>query len=222
MVKYSPNENTYKEMYLINKFEKDVMESSLQNRRQDKTKTTQKIPTSNKTSSENEKEALETPNKKKSQSENGNENPVSNENDIGGSNLEILNSSVETEKFPNDKTSSVNKNTPTSEKKIDRNISRNNSILTPSDLKRILSTEKRAMRKIKQIARRAPEKRQTRKDANLINKERQRQVVTVKNAEPLTMIYPISKNGNFTIKMNSLRTFFIIGEFNCFSNHGID
>ena len=82
MVKYSPNENTYKEMYLINKFEKDVMESSLQNMRHDKTKTTQKIPTSNKTSSENEKEALETSNKKKSQSENGNENLVSNENDI--------------------------------------------------------------------------------------------------------------------------------------------
>ena len=193
MVKYSPNENTYKEMYLINKFEKDVMESSLQNMRNDKTKSTQKIPTSNKTSSENEKEALETSNKKKSQSENGNENLVSNENDIEGSNLEILNSSVETEKFPNDKTSSVNKNTPTSEKKIDRNISRNNSILTPSDLKRILSTEKRAMRKIKQIARRVPEKRQTRKDANLINKERQRQVVTVKNAEPLSMISPKSK-----------------------------
>ena len=193
MVKYSPKENNYKEMYLINKFEKDVMENSLQNMRHDKTKSTQKIPTSNKTSSENEKEALETPNKKKSQSENGNENLVSNENDIGGSNLEILNSSVETEKFPNDKASSVNENTPTSEKRIDRNISRNKSILTPSDLKRILSTEKRAMRKIKQIARRAPEKRQTRKDANLINKERQRQVVTVKNAEPLTMIYPISK-----------------------------
>ena len=43
MVKYSPNENTYKEMYLINKFEKDVMESSLQNMRHDKTKSTQKI-----------------------------------------------------------------------------------------------------------------------------------------------------------------------------------
>ena len=213
MVKYSPNENTYKEMYLINKFEKDVMESSLQNMRHDKTKSTQKIPTSNKTSSENETEALETPNKKKPQSEKGNEIRMSNENDIETSIPEILNSSTETEKIPNDKTSSVNENTTTSEKRIDRNISRNKPILTPSDMKRILSTEKRAMRKIKQIARRAPEKRQTRKDANLINKERQRQVVTVKNAEPLTMIYPISKNGNLTIKMNSLRTFFIIGEF---------
>ena len=193
MVKYSPNENTYKEMYLINKFEKDVMESSLQNMRHDKTKSTQKIPTSNKTSSENETEALETPNKKKPQSEKGNEIRMSNENDIETSIPEILNSSTETEKIPSDKTSSVNENTTTSEKRIDRNISRNKPILTPSDMKRILSTEKRAMRKIKQIARRAPEKRQTRKDANLINKERQRQVVTVKNAEPLTMIYPISK-----------------------------
>ena len=79
-----------------------------------------------------------------------------------------------------------NENTSTSEKRIDRSISRNNSVLTPSDLKRILSTEKRAMRKIKQIARRVPEKRQTRKDASLLNKSRQ--VVTVKNAEPLSMI----------------------------------
>ena len=137
-------------MYLINKFEKDVMENSLPNMRQDKNKNTQKIPTSNKTSSENEKEALET----------GKESLVSNENDIGGSNLEILNSSVETEKLPNDKTSYVNENTTTSEKRTDRNIFRNDSILTPSDLKRIFSTEKRAMRKIKQIARRPPEKRQ--------------------------------------------------------------
>ena len=193
MVKYSPKENTYKEMYLINKFEKDVMENSLQNMRNDKTKTNQKVPVSITTSSENDKDAIETPNKKETQSKQGNEPLVSNENDIEGFTPEILNSSIEKEKLPNDKPLSVNENTPTSEKRIDRNISRNKPILTPSDMKRILSTEKRAMRKIKQIARRAPEKRQTRKDANLINKERQRRVVTVKNAEPLTMIYPISK-----------------------------
>ena len=113
-------------MYLINKFEKDVMENSLQNMRNDKTKTTQKIPASNNTSSENEKEALETSNKKKSQSENGNENLVSNENDIEGSIPEIFNSSDETGKLPNDKTLSVNENTPTSENRIARNTSRNN------------------------------------------------------------------------------------------------
>ena len=47
MVKYSPKENTYKEMYLINKFEKDIMENSLQNMRNDQTKSTQKIITTN-------------------------------------------------------------------------------------------------------------------------------------------------------------------------------
>ena len=70
----------------------------------------------------------------------GNENLVSNENNIEGSNPEILNSSVETEKLPNDKTLSVNENTPTSEKRIARNISR--TILTPSDLKRIFPRKK--------------------------------------------------------------------------------
>ena len=47
MVKYSPKDNTYKEMYLINKFEKDIMENSLQNLRNEKTKTAQKIPPEN-------------------------------------------------------------------------------------------------------------------------------------------------------------------------------
>ena len=30
MVNHSPKENSYKEMYLINKFQKDIMETSLQ------------------------------------------------------------------------------------------------------------------------------------------------------------------------------------------------
>ena len=55
----------------------------------------------------------------------------------------------------------------------------------------MLSTEKRAMKKIKQIARRASERRQTRKDAHLLNKSRR--AITLKNAEPLTMISPKSK-----------------------------
>ena len=99
MVKYSPKENTYKEMYLINKFEKDVMENSLQNMRNDKTKTNQKVPVSITTSSENDKDAIETPNKKETQSKQGNEPLVSNENDIEGFTPEILNSSIEKENF---------------------------------------------------------------------------------------------------------------------------
>ena len=62
MAKYSPKENTYKEMYLINKFEKDIMENSLQNMRNDKTKTTQKVTTTNNISPANEKESLENSN----------------------------------------------------------------------------------------------------------------------------------------------------------------
>merc|ERR1712074_240492 len=64
MVKYSPKDNTYKEMYLINKFEKDIMENSLQNRRNDQTKTTQKIITTNDISPVKEKKETENSNKK--------------------------------------------------------------------------------------------------------------------------------------------------------------
>ena len=47
MVKYSPKENTYKEMYLINKFEKDIMENSLQNLQNSKKDLAQKITPEN-------------------------------------------------------------------------------------------------------------------------------------------------------------------------------
>ena len=73
MVKYSPKENTYKEMYLINKFEKDIMENSLQNMRNDKTKTSQNITTLNNLSPNNEKEALEKSNKNKTSLEKANQ-----------------------------------------------------------------------------------------------------------------------------------------------------
>ena len=56
-------------MYLIIKLGKEVMENSLQNMTNDQTKTTEKITTTNNTSPKNEKETLETSNKKKAQSE---------------------------------------------------------------------------------------------------------------------------------------------------------
>merc|ERR1712148_79306 len=80
MAKYSPKENTYKEMYLINKFEKDIMENSLQNMRNDQNKTTQKIITTNDISPVKEKEEIENSNKKKTESEKGNQ--ISNEKGI--------------------------------------------------------------------------------------------------------------------------------------------
>merc|ERR1712148_146654 len=79
IAKYSPKENTYKEMYLINKFEKDIMENSLQNMRNDQNKTTQKIITTNDISPVKEKEEIENSNKKKTESEKANQNQISNE-----------------------------------------------------------------------------------------------------------------------------------------------
>ena len=85
----------------------------------------------------------------KNTTEEGNEDQESNENNFQTSIPEALNSSVETEKLPNDKTLSVNENITTSERRISRYLSVNNPILIPSYLKRILYTEKRAMKQIK-------------------------------------------------------------------------
>ncbi len=59
MVKYLPKENTYKEMYLINQFDKNIMENSLHNLRDDKRKTTSKGTMVNNIPLETQKEALE-------------------------------------------------------------------------------------------------------------------------------------------------------------------
>ena len=190
MVKYSPKENTYKEMYLINKFEKDIMENSLQNMRNDKTKTSQNIITLNNLSPNNEKEALEKSNKNKTSLEKENQDQASNQNNASDT-AAILNSSVETEQLPNDTSLPVNENTPSPGKRVRKTLSRENSMLSPADLKKILSTQKRAIKKIKQIARKAPERRHTRKSTHLLKKPRK--VVTVKNPDPLSMITPKSK-----------------------------
>ena len=108
MVKYSPKAYTYKEMYLINKFEKDIMENSLQNMRNDQNKTTQKIITTNDISPVKEKEEIENSNKKKTESEKGNQ--ISNEKGIPDI-PEVLNSSIEKEQI-NDISLSDNGNTP--------------------------------------------------------------------------------------------------------------
>ena len=60
MVRYSPKDNTYKEMYLINKFEKDIMESSLQNLSNNKNKNqAEKYTSLININVENNKESLE-------------------------------------------------------------------------------------------------------------------------------------------------------------------
>ena len=105
-------------MYLISKFVRDLMEHSLQNMRNDRAKTTQKITTATNTSLENDKEELQTSNRKKTQSEKENKAQVYNENDIVISILEVSYSSIEPEKLSNDKAISVNRNPSTSEKDL--------------------------------------------------------------------------------------------------------
>ena len=165
-------------MYLINKFEKDIMENSLQNMRNDKRKTAEKSTMMNNMSPETQNEALENANKKTIQPVQANQNQVSNENSILNIPEEI--------------------NT-TTEKELPLNIDlsdNENAILSPSNLKRILATEKSALKKIKKITQKekkkiknkgskSPEKRTTRKIARDLNRKR----ITVKNvSKPLSMI----------------------------------
>jgi hypothetical protein len=181
MVKYSPKENTYKEMYLINKFEKDIMENSLQNMRNDKRKTAEKSTMVNNMSPETQNEALENVNKKTIQHDTS-QNQVSNENSI----LDI----------PEEENSTTEKELP-----LNIDLSNNeNAILSPSNLKRILATEKSAIKKIKQITQKekkknknkgskSPEKRTTRRIAKDLNRKR----ITVKNvSKPLSVITSIT------------------------------
>ena len=181
MVKYSPKENTYKEMYLINKFEKDIMENSLQNMRNDKRKTAEKSTMVNNMSPETQNEALENVNKKTIQHDTS-QNQVSNENSI----LDI----------PEEKNTTTEKELP-----LNIDLSDNeNAILSPSNLKRILATEKSAIKKIKQITQKekkkiknkgskSPEKRTTRRIAKDLNRKR----ITVKNvSKPLSVITSIT------------------------------
>ena len=190
MVKYSPKENTYKEMYLINKFEKDIMENSLQNMRNDKRKTAEKSTMVNNMSPETQNEALENVNKKTIQHDTS-QNQVSNENSI----LDI----------PEEKNTTTEKELP-----LNIDLSDNeNAILSPSNLKRILATEKSAIKKIKQITQKekkknknkgskSPEKRTTRRIAKDLNRKR----ITVKNvSKPLSMITSITEK-----KLKSGRT----------------
>ena len=59
MVKYALQENTYKEMYLINKFEKDIMENSMQNLGNNKRNTVENIVQTDNINNEAPKSTLE-------------------------------------------------------------------------------------------------------------------------------------------------------------------
>ena len=67
MAKYSPKENSYKEMYLINKFQKDIMETSLQKLKNNKKDTIESLVSSNNSNSDEHKGILENKDQKVSQ-----------------------------------------------------------------------------------------------------------------------------------------------------------
>ena len=67
MAKYSPKENSYKEMYLINKFQKDIMETGLQKLKNNKKDTIESLVSSNNSNSDEHKGILENKDQKISQ-----------------------------------------------------------------------------------------------------------------------------------------------------------
>ena len=94
-------------------------------------------------SPDTQKEALENANKKTIQQVQANRNQVSNENSI----LDIpeeINTTTEKE-LPHNINLSDNGNTR--EDRINTTLSRNNSVLSPSNLKRILATEKKRLKR---------------------------------------------------------------------------
>ena len=192
MVKYSPKENTYKEMYLINKFEKDIMENSLQNLQNNKKDVTQKVaPTENETQ-QTPKEILPDDGKKKSQTSELDINPEANENEI----LNIQESINTSNNNPEN--SSLLNNDSISDKRVDSRISQSGFYLSPASLRKIIDTEKRTIKKIKKISRdekrRKLEPRITRKMAKSNKKQNKR--ITIKNVIDAPSITPLKKKRN--------------------------
>ena len=147
MVKYSPKDNTYKEMYLINKFEKDIMESSLQNLSSSKKDMTDKFTSPINVNLDNNKEAMKNVTQKTTPISELNQKQLS---DDGG----VINISGNTDSLVNadsPQNGNIAEDGIFTEKNIENTSSKNDSILTRSDFKRIKDAETRAMGKIKNL-----------------------------------------------------------------------
>ena len=201
MAKYSPKENSYKEMYLINKFQKDIMETSLQKLKNNKKDTIESLVSSNNSNSDEHKGILENKDQKVSQ-------PfitVQNDNVTDPINdPEAINLSIENE-TPHNSTPLDRDNIL--EKRANPNTSKNDFSLSPSSFQRILDTEKRAFKKIKKISKnekklngikgaKSSDKRITRKMAkstnNITNNKAKKRIV-VKNSDKAISITPLTK-----------------------------
>ena len=149
MVKYSPKENLYREMYLINKFEKDIMENSLQNLRNNKKDLIDKSVATNNVNPEGRKETLENHGKKILQSlpssttqEHNESNPVNNP--------EVSNLSTDNEMPQNSTQINDDSNL---EKRVDPSKSKNGPSLSPSSFQSALGTNRKPSKKIKKPSR---------------------------------------------------------------------
>ena len=204
MAKYSPKENSYKEMYLINKFQKDIMETSLQKLKNNKKDTIESLVSSNNSNSDEHKGILENKDQKVSQPfiTVQNDNVTDPVNDP-----EAINLSIENE-TPNNSTPLDRDNIL--EKRANPNTSKNDFSLSPSSFQRILDTEKRAIKKIKKISKnekklngikssKLSDKRITRKMAkstNNITHNKAKKRIVVKNSDKAVSITPWKKKKN--------------------------
>ena len=186
MVRYSPKDNTYKEMYLINKFEKDIMESSLQNLSNNKNKNqAEKYTSPININVENNKESLENIMSKSTPISESNQKQLSN---TGG----VINVSEDVDStisVDNPQNSSISKDGDSLGESDNPKSSKNDSPLSPSDFKRIIDSKTKSMEKIKSLTRnekkrkefknfknkkipKSPERRATRKMVKSNNKKK--------------------------------------------------
>ena len=207
MVKYSPKDNTYKEMYLINKFEKDIMESSLQNLSSSKKDMTDKFTSPINVNLDNNKESMKNVTQKTTPISELNQKQLS---DDGG----VINISGNTDSLVNadsPQNGNIAEDGISTEKNIENKSSKNDSILTPSDFKRIKDAETRAMGKIKNLMQnekkrnefkkiknkkmiKSPERRSTRKMVK--NKNKSKKLIIVKHATSPISITSLKKKKN--------------------------
>ena len=207
MVKYSPKDNTYKEMYLINRFEKDIMESSLQNLSSSKKDMTDKFTSPINVNLDNNKEAMKNVTQKTTPISELNQKQLS---DDGG----VINISGNTDSLVNadsPQNGNIAEDGIFTEKNIESTSSKNDSILTPSDFKRIKDAETRAMGKIKDLMQnekkrnelkkiknkkmiKSPERRSTRKMVK--NKSKSKKLIIAKHATSPISITSLKKKKN--------------------------
>ena len=129
MSKHSTNLGEYKEMYLINKFQKDIMENSLVNMSSEKLKSKENLPTLNMISQTTQTNTPEDLNESKDLPLESIKNVVSHTNSVTNIPTET-NNNIQEELLKNDKLKDKGKDTKNSKnpKKVDKKKTKIHSI----------------------------------------------------------------------------------------------